>query len=38
MTPNLDATRHRWVSTLALFQFKLEYQKGDDNGTADALS
>ena len=37
-TPNLDATRHRWVGTLASFQFKLEYQKGANNGTADALS
>ena len=36
--PNLDATRHWWVSTLASFQFKLEYQKGADNGAADALS
>ena len=36
--PNLDATGHRWVSVLALFQFELEYQKGADNGTADALS
>ena len=38
MTPNLDATGHWWVSTLASFQFKLEYQKGADNGAADALS
>ena len=38
MTLNLDATRHRWVSTLASFQFELEYQKGADNGAADALS
>ena len=38
MMPNLDATAHRWVSTLASFQFELEYQKGADNGTADALS
>ena len=37
-TPNLDATRHRWVGVLALFQFELEYQKGTDNGAADALS
>ena len=37
-TPDLDATRHLWVSTLASFQFKLEYQKGDYNGTTDALS
>ena len=36
--PNLDATGHRWVSTLASFQFKLEYQKGADYGPADALS
>ena len=36
--PNLDATGHWWVSALALFQFKLEYQKGADNGTTDALS
>ena len=38
MTPNLDATGHWWVGTLASFQFKLEYQKGADNGAADALS
>ena len=37
MTPNLDATGHQWVSALALFQFKLEYQKGADNGAADAF-
>ena len=36
--PNLDATGHRWVSALASFQFELEYQKGADNGTMDALS
>ena len=38
MTPNLDATVHRWVGALASFQFELEYQKGTDNGAADALS
>ena len=38
MTPNLDTTGHRWVGALASFQFKLEYQKGTDNGAADALS
>ena len=38
MTPNLDATGHQWVSALASFQFELEYQKGADNGTKDALS
>ena len=36
--PNLDATGHWWVGALASFQFKLEYQKGANNGTADALS
>ena len=38
MMPNLDATGHQWVGVLASFQFELEYQKGADNGTADALS
>ena len=28
MTPNLDATGHRWVSALAKYDFQLEYQKG----------
>ena len=37
-TPNSDATRHRWVGTLASFQFELEYKKGADSSTADALS
>ena len=38
MTPNLDVTGHRWVGTLASFQFKLEYQKGADSGAVDTLS
>ena len=38
MTPNLDAMGHRWVGTLASFEFALEYQKGADNGAADTLS
>ena len=37
-TPNLDATGHRWVNALAKYDFWLEYQKGQDNATADALS
>ena len=37
-TPNLDAMGHRWVGALASFEFTLEYQKGADNGVADALS
>ena len=35
---NLDATGHTWVGMLASFEFTLEYQKGADNGVADALS
>ena len=38
MMPNLDATGHQWVGSLASFQFGLEYQKGAFKGTADALS
>ena len=38
MMPNLDTAGHCWVGALALFQFKLEYQNGTDNGTADVLS
>ena len=37
-TPNLDATDHCWVGALASFEFELEYQKGSENGVADALS
>ena len=37
-TPNLDAMGHRWVGVLASFQFELKYQKGANNGAADALS
>ena len=36
--PNLDATGNQWVGALASFQFKLEYQKGADNGAVDVLS
>ena len=37
-TLNLDATGHRWVGALAKYDFWLEYQKGQDNAVADALS
>ena len=37
-TPNLDATGHRWVSALAKYDIRLEYQKGRDNAAAHALS
>ena len=38
MTPNLDATGHQWVRSLARFNFQLEYQKRCDNTVADVLS
>ena len=38
ITPNLDAMGYWCVSTLAQFNFELEYQKGCDNTVADALS
>ena len=37
-TPNLDATQHHWVESLAGFTFSIEYQKGRDNAVVDALS
>ena len=38
-TPNLDATRHRWVGALASYEFSLEYQRGiGQRAAADALS
>ena len=37
-TPNLDSTGHQWMGALAKFNFQLEYQKGQDNAVADALS
>ena len=37
-TPNLDATGHCWVNALAKYDFRLEYQKGQDNAAADTLS
>ena len=37
-TPNLDVMGHHWVGALASYEFTLEYQKGSDNATPDALS
>ena len=37
MTPNLDATGHQWVGSLANYNFKIEYLKGHDNSTTDVL-
>ena len=35
---HLDASEHRWVASLADYNFSLEYQKGKDNTVADFLS
>ena len=37
-TPNLDATHHCWVESLARFTFNIEYQKRRDNAATDVLS
>ena len=37
-TPNLDATGHRWVGALTLYEFNLEYQKGSDNAVQQMCS
>ena len=37
-TPNLDITWHQWVELLTGFTFSIDYQKGQDNAAADALS
>ena len=37
-TPNLDATWHHWVKSLAGFTFGIKYQKGRDNAVANVLS
>ena len=38
LSPNLDATGHRWVAALANFNMPLEYQKRSNNKVADCLS
>ena len=37
-SPNIDATKQRWISKLPKYDFFLEYQKGKNNKVADALS
>ena len=37
-TPNLNACGHRWVASLANFNFTIKYQHGRNNAAADALS
>ena len=37
-SPNIDATKQRWINELVKYNFCLEYQKGKNNTVADALS
>ena len=37
-SPNIDATKQRWINELAKYDFSLEYQKGKNNTVADALN
>ena len=37
-TPNLDATRHHWVESLAQYTIDIDNQKGLNNTVADVLS
>ena len=37
-TPNLDAIQHHWVELPVRFTFNIEYQKGQENAAAGALS
>ena len=35
-SPNMDATKQRWINELAKYDFSLKYQKGKNNTVADA--
>ena len=37
-SPNMDATKQRWINELAKYDFSLEYQKGKTNTVVNALS
>ena len=37
-SPNMDATKQRWINKLVKYDFSLKYQKGKNNTMADALS
>ena len=37
-SPNMDATKQRWINELVKYGFPLEYQKGKNNTVTDALS
>ena len=38
MSPNMDATKQRWINKLVKYDFSLKYQKGKNNTVPDALS
>ena len=38
ISPNMDATKQRWINKLAKYDFSLIYQKGKNNTVADAFS
>ena len=38
MSPNMDATKQRWINELAKYDFPLKYQKGKNNTVANTLS
>ena len=37
-SPNMDATKQRWINELAKYDFSLKYQKGKNNTVTDTLS
>ena len=37
-SPNMDATKQRWINELAMYNFSLKYQKVKNNTLADGLS
>ena len=37
-SPNIDATKQRWINELVKYDISLEYQKGKNNTVADALN
>ena len=37
-SPNMDATKQRWINELAKYDFSLKYQKEKNNTVADTLS
>ena len=37
-SPNMDATKQRWINKLAKYDFSLEYQEGKNNTVAEAPS